>query len=132
MTEGENGEGEHVDRDVQRRSGGRPRPRQDGPVEEGRHRRLANPAQAQAGQRDAELGDGEVTVEPAYDRLRDDRFSIPLSRPRAELRRADLDERELRGDEETVERHAQSSDDQAPHGETGLPRTAPMHGNEPA
>jgi hypothetical protein len=132
MAEGENDEGERVDRDVERGRGGRSGQRDNGAVEERRHRRLADPTQSQAGERDAELGYGKVTVEPAYDRLGDDSLSIPLSRPRTELGGADLDERELRGDEEAVERHAQSSDDQAPHGETGLPRTAPNHGNEPA
>ena len=78
--EREDGERRHVDGDVHGSRGrgchSRARPRA---VENGGHGRLADPAEAEARERDAELGDRQVPVEPTDDRLGDDRLSVPLS-----------------------------------------------------
>ena len=54
-------------------------------VEQARHRRLADPPEAEARERDAELRDREVAVEPADDRLGDDRLPLAFAGARAEL-----------------------------------------------
>ncbi len=72
-----------------------------------RHERFAQPAQPEAGQSDPELGSGEVSVDARrHPPGRIERPTPPgLIGRRIELRRTDLDDRELRRDEEPVEQH---------------------------
>jgi hypothetical protein len=72
-------------------------------LDQGGHRRLAQSAQTQGGDSDPELADREVGVEPPR-RLFDQTGRPPalLDEP-VHLRGPDLDQRELRGHEETIQ-----------------------------
>src|SRR5947208_10946844 len=64
--------------------------------------RLADPAECQRGQRDAELRGGEVAVQAFEDSPGHSRSSAPRCGQLRELRRAHLDDSEFCGDEESV------------------------------
>ncbi len=95
-------------------------------LEEVRERRLADPAQRQARQRDAELGGRQVGVEVRDHVLRDLGAAVALA-PDLDLRRPHLDQRELGGDEEAVQEHEQ---ERQRNGERGVDLEADRGGPE--
>jgi len=76
--------------------------------------RLADPAQRQAGQGDAELGGGEIGVEVAEHVPRQAGPPVALRDVGLDLRRPHLDQGELGGDEEAVQSHQQEGEEQPP------------------
>ena len=76
-------------------------------LEQARERRLADPAQGQARQRDAELRRRQVGVEVREHVLGEPGAAVAFAELDLDLRRPHLDQRELRGDEEAVQDHEQ-------------------------
>ena len=74
-------------------------------LDEGRHRRLAEEADGQRGERDAELAGRQVAREVVEQDERGGRALAPLLRVLLEVRAADAHERELGRDEVPVEHH---------------------------
>ena len=64
-------------------------------LDEPREGRLADPAEGEGGERDAELRRGEVGVEALGDPPRHPRAAAPLGRQLGELRRPHFDHREF-------------------------------------
>ncbi len=126
MREREDRKCEHVDQNVDRAGGAFPHERHRRAIQNLRDGRFADPTQPEAGEGDAELGDGQVAIQSANDRLGQNRLPLALSRARAKLRRPDFDERELGRDEEPVEGDAERGNDQAPHGEPFVSRPGPL------
>ena len=71
--------------------------------EEGCENRLADPSQAKAGKRDAELRGAQEGVEPQQDEVGDQRPPVAAAHERAQLGVAHLHERELGRHEEPVQ-----------------------------
>ena len=76
-------------------------------------RRLAHPAEREARERDSELARREVGVEMIEHVARQLRRPAAARHQRVDLGRAELDERELRGDEEAVQEHQQEAQAEA-------------------
>ena len=74
-------------------------------LEQPREGRLADPAQGQARQRDAELARRQVGVEVREHVLGEAGAAIAFADLDLDLGRPDLDQRELRRDEEAVDDH---------------------------
>ena len=68
-------------------------------------RRLADPAEADAGHRDAELGRGDVAVGIGDRAPHGARAAVPFGDQLIDARLADRDDREFRGDEKSVGEH---------------------------
>ena len=68
-------------------------------------RRLADPAQAQRGERDAELGGGDVAAERLYRAAREPSFAIPRPRQLIQPGAPRADQGELGRHEEGVREH---------------------------
>ena len=74
--------------------------------------RLADPAEGKAGHGDAELGGGEIGVEVLGDVPGEDGAAVALFDEGIELAGADLDDGELRDDEEAVDGHDEEDAEQ--------------------
>ena len=70
-----------------------------------REHRLADPAEAKARHRDAKLRRAQIRIQIADNVLRRPRAALFFYDERVELRFADADERELGGDEKSVQQH---------------------------
>ena len=81
-------------------------------LEEVGESRLADPAETQAGQGDADLAGRQVDVEPPGDLLRPGGRPVPLPREFLEPRVADLHDGEFGGDEEGVQGHQEECQQQ--------------------
>jgi hypothetical protein len=81
-------------------------------LQELRERRLAEPAQAQAGERDAELAGGEVPVDVLDLPAREHGVAAPLLGELLEPRRPRAGQGELGGDEEAVQQHQEECRDE--------------------
>ena len=79
-------------------------------------RRLADPAETQARERDSQLGRGEVGVEMARHVPRQPGAADPVGDVRLELGRPDADQGELGGHEEAVEDHQDEPEGHPPAG----------------
>ena len=86
-------------------------------LEQAREGGLADPAQGQARQRDAELGGREVGVEVLDHVLREPRAAVALAELDLDLGRPHLDQRELGGHEEAVHEH---EEDRQSNGDRGV------------
>ena len=76
-------------------------------------RRLADPAEAQRGERDAELGGGDVAVERLYRAAGQPSFAIPRPGHLVQPRAPSADQRELGRHEEGVREHQDDDRDQS-------------------
>ena len=76
-------------------------------------RRLADPAEAQRGERDAELGGGDVAVERLYGAAGEPSFAVPGPGHLVQPRAPGADQRELGRDEEGVGEHQDDDRDQS-------------------
>ena len=70
-----------------------------------RQRRLADPAEPERGEGDAELGGGDVAVERLYRATRQPSFAVPCPRHLVEPGAPRADQGELRRHEEGVRQH---------------------------
>ena len=77
-------------------------------------RRLANPSQADARHRDAELRRGDVAVRIGHGAAHGARAAVALGDQLVDARLADRHDREFRRDEEAVGEHQRHDADQAP------------------
>ncbi len=88
--------------------------------QEHRDRGLAERSEDQARQRDAELTGGEVPVQILQDVLQDARGANVLLGEGVDARGAHLDQRELRGHEESVQEHEEERRAEAPGDAEGI------------
>lgn len=81
-------------------------------ADELRERRFADPAEAERGERDAELAGGQIRIEAAVHDAEDAAAQAVLARERLDARRAQFDEAEFGRDEKAVEGYQEQRADQ--------------------
>ena len=106
-------------------------PGQPGPDQRG-ERGLAQPAQRQRGQRDAELAGRKVGGELRGDAEQQAGAELPFAGELLEPGRPDLDERELRSDEERVRQDHHAGEEQGDGRMHGVRRIAQFSPGPPA
>ena len=82
--------------------------------------RLADETEGEAGDGDAELAGGHAAIEVGDRVHQRPRARLPLVHQLLDARSPDRDERELRGDEESVDRHEEWDRDQTDDQEGGI------------